>query len=117
MEVNNLSYKLYRYLIKNEWSNKGEYNEKFFFLISERYNLKIALPIKSKSKDFYIYMKGVLDLVSSLYPKDDIKLNRLKLLNENLKKRFEKEWIIREYRSQIPKIDIAKVYIPKKLKL
>lgn len=121
MEVNKLSFKLYKFLIKQDWLYKGE-GDKIFFYLSPSPSLqlnegfKLALPIHSKTKDFYRYMKSILDFLNENNLGDKKQLHKLIELNENLKNRFLKEWIIPEHKSKIPKINQFDVYIPRRLK-
>ena len=117
MEVNNLSYRTYMLLKKNNWSYEGEYDNKFFYMnpssdASNELKIKIALPISSKSKNFYRYMKGILDFLLETHPIDKRRIHNLITLNENLKHRFDKKWIIPEIRSQIPSSNKFDIYIP-----
>ena len=118
MEVNYLTYKIYKYLKKKKWKYTGKSDSKFIFLVpNEKSGLQLGfelkLPISNKSTDFYFYTKNVLKFISELYPIKDKELDKLFVLNDHLKNRFSKKWIIPEYNSRIEKIKKSEFYIPK----
>jgi hypothetical protein len=117
MEVNKLTYKIYKFLDKRGWQLKNKEDTRFIFLIpNEQVGLpdgfELKLPISNKSNDFYEYSNKVLLLLSEIYQKNDKEISELIDLNEKLKKRFTKQWIIHETKSQIKKIGKFDIYIP-----
>jgi hypothetical protein len=119
--LNNLSYRLYKFLQKNGWAD-SEGNERFISLIppdSLVFNQKfhLQLPIKALTIDFYTYMNDLLTFVLKLYPNKKLLLTNLIIQNNNLKHKFTDNWIIPEEKSKIKKLDKNDLYLPKRNKL
>lgn len=118
MEVNKLTYSIYKYLKKRKWKYSGKTDSKYIYLIpNEIYGLQkdfeIKLPISNKSNDFYSYVQDVLLFISNLSPTKDKDLDKLFELNDRLKHRFNKKWIIPEETSRIEKMNSTEIYLPK----
>jgi hypothetical protein len=118
MEVNKLTYRVYKFLtIKKGWTYQGKYDNKYIFLIPSSdlgfpQAFELKLPISNKSKDFYTYMKNILDLLSTIYDSKIKEIKKFNTLNENLKHRYTDEWIIPETKSKIETISTFDVYVP-----
>lgn len=117
LEVNKLTYKIYKYLSKKGWKMVG--NDDRFIRLQPSALLKtdiksIVLPIENNGTDFYRLIKEVIALVQTIYKNDDF--SSLIDLNEKLKYRFTKNWIQPEEESKIAKIHKNDVYIPNHLR-
>jgi hypothetical protein len=118
MEVNKLTYKIYKFLIKKGWSYKDKNDDKFIHILpSERLGFnkgfELRLPIYNKSKDYYLYIRNILEFLETIYGSKLPELQSLIDLNEKLKQRFTKQWILPENKSRIEQINKFDIFIPK----
>lgn len=119
MEVNNLTFKIYKYLKERDWSIAASDNAKFIVLVppiedgfSE--NLKLKLPVENKSREFGSYMDGIINFVGQSYPNKNRHFNEIVTLNANLKYRYSQKlnWIQPENKSKIEKASKFQPYFP-----
>ncbi|MDC6362994.1 MULTISPECIES: hypothetical protein [Flavobacteriaceae] len=118
MEVNRLTYKIYKYLIRHNWSYDGHWENQFIYMIPpvsdgfpEKFKLK--LPISNKSKDFGIFMDDIISFLQDNY--NTHLIIEFKNLNDKLKNRFKakSKWIEPEYKSKIEAVNKFHPYFPK----
>lgn len=119
MEVNTLTFKVYKYLEKKGWKFEGEHDDKFIIVSPSKKDgfpkgFKLFVPIDNKSIDFGAYMEKVINFIQSNYPHNNKEFEKIELLNNRLKNRFnsKKHWIEPEFDSQIEKIDKYFPYFP-----
>lgn len=117
MEVTTLTYRLYKFLLKKSWSYNGKNDIKYIYLVPPaKYGFprdyELGLPIKNKYKDFHFYMNGVFTMLMEIYPENK-QLLKMVEYNENLKHRYEKEWILPEHNSRVDKMGLFDIYLPK----
>lgn len=100
-----------RFLLNRGWT-EIDGNETFYILkYLEEDNVEILLPRYTRTKDFYLTMKLVVNRLQKIYG-ETATLMKYKEENENLKYRFSTSWILHEVESKITPIMKYDIYIP-----